>query len=300
MIFVIGEILFDIFPEGKRLGGAPFNFAYHLKRFGYPVHFISRIGNDENGREILTRIESAGFDPCDIQIDDTHPTGTVQVQLNDIGVPSFNITPSVAFDFIEYLPEIHSKLLKSAELLYFGTIVQRTDHGFSQLQKFLSCKKTNCISFYDINLRPDCYSDEILQKSLCNADILKCNAEELQKLKQLAGSNQAPPSFIRHIMAEYSIESVALTKGHDGSEFYTKTGSIHHTTVASGASIVDTVGAGDAFAAILAMGLLKGWPSQKTISMATEFASRICAVKGAIPESKRFYEPVRTQIQRWG
>jgi fructokinase len=299
VILVVGEILFDIFPKSKRLGGAPFNFAYHLKNLGFPVRFISRIGMDDNGRKILDRIKAAGFDPDDIQLDDANPTGTVRVQLNGRGVPTFNIIPNVAYDYIQYLSKPHSKLLDSSMLLYFGTLVQRTDHGFRQIQRFLHRKQPDCISFYDINLRPNCYSAEVIQASLHNTNILKLNADELQECRHITGIDQNAPSFIRHMMSEYSLNIVAVTKGDDGSELYT----IEGCSVAASApveSMVDTVGAGDAYAAMLAAGLLKKWPPQKTLSMAAAFASRICAIKGAIPESSEFYETIRKQMRDGG
>jgi fructokinase len=299
VILVVGEILFDIFPKFKRLGGAPFNFAYHLKHFGFPVRFISRIGMDDNGRKILDRIKATGFDPDDIQLDDAHPTGTVRVQLDGHGVPTFNIIPDVAYDYIKYLPNRHSKLLDSSMLFYFGTLVQRTDHGFKQIQRFLHRKKPDCISLYDINLRPNCYSADVIQASLHNTDILKLNTDELEECRHIAGNDQDTPSFIRYMMSEYSLNIVAVTKGDDGSELHTTEG----CSVAASApveSMVDTVGAGDAYAAMLAAGLLMKWAPQKTLSMAAMFASRICTIKGAIPESSAFYEPIRKQMRDGG
>jgi fructokinase len=249
--------------------------------------------------EIMKRIESAGFDPIDIQVDEIHPTGTVQVRLNEFGVPSFKIIPSVAYDYIEYLPDIHSKLIKSANLLYFGTIVQRTEYGFAQIQRFLRCKQTPCVSFYDINLRPNCYSDEIIEQSLYNTDILKLNTEELKELGRITGRGQDTPSLIRDIMSKYSIETIAMTKGHVGSELYTTEGA-SFVTAEPISSMVDTVGAGDAFAAMLAIGHLEGWESQTTLSRATVFASQICTIEGAIPDSENFYEAFRKQKRNGG
>ena len=123
MILVIGEILFDVFPNYRRLGGAPFNFAYHLKNFGFDVRFISRIGRDDAGREILDRLELARFDLKDLQIDDLRPTGTVNVRLDKSGAPQFDIIADVAFDRIEFIPESHSDLIEGARLIYFGTLV---------------------------------------------------------------------------------------------------------------------------------------------------------------------------------
>ena len=296
MILVIGEILFDIFPKSKRLGGAPFNFAYHLKQSGFPVRFISRIGKDDNGREILNRIQAAGFDPGDIQLDDTHPTGTVQVQVDNSGVPEFDIISDVAYDYIELKPEAYSDHLQNAELVYFGTLMQRTDPAFKRIQQFLHCKQAGTVSFYDINLRRGCYSDEVIKSSLYKTDILKLNTDELRECKRITGLDHDEPSFIRHMMTQYSLHTVALTKGDAGSELYTTEGASsaapEHAEV-----MVDTVGAGDAYAAMLAAGILMKWSPQKMLSLATAFASRICTIEGALPDSAEFYEPVRKQMK---
>ena len=296
VILAIGEILFDIFPESKRLGGAPFNFAYHLKQLGFPVRFISRIGTDDNGREILNRLTGAGFDPGDIQLDDGHPTGTVQVQLDKKGIPEFDIISDVAYDYIDLSQEIYSTYLQSAELVYFGTLMQRTDQAFKQLQHFLHRKPSGTVSFYDINLRRNCYSDRVVETSLHKTDILKLNTDELNECKRIARIDHDEPSFIRYMMTQYSLDRVALTKGDQGSELYTNEGSSHAAPELVD-SMVDTVGAGDAYAALLAVGILMKWSPKVTLARATGFASRICTIEGAIPDSAEFYEPIRKQMR---
>lgn len=299
MILVIGEILFDIFVKSKRLGGAPFNFAYHLKQFGFPVRFISRIGMDDNGREILNRIQEAGFDPGDIQIDNAHPTGTVQVQVDQNGIPKFDILSDVAYDYIELNPEAYADHLLNAELVYFGTLMQRTDPAFKQVQQFLDRKQADTVFFYDINLRPDCYSDKVIESSLFKTDILKLNADELRECIRITGLDNDGPPAIRHIMTQYSLHTVALTKGDAGSELYTPEG-VRRSAPEPAEFIVDTVGAGDAYASMLAAGILMKWSLQKMLSRATAFASRICTIKGALPDSAAFYEPLRKQMKKGG
>ena len=133
MILALGEILFDIFPDYRRLGGAPFNFAFHLKQLGFPVRFVSRVGEDRNGKEIRAAVKAHGFNPADLQVDSRHATGTVAVSLNDTGVPTFDILPNVAYDHIDFTPAVGS-LLEDCALIYFGTLIQRTDRGFQILQ----------------------------------------------------------------------------------------------------------------------------------------------------------------------
>jgi fructokinase len=292
MIIVIGEILFDIYPKSRRLGGAPFNFAFHMKQLGFPVRFISRVGADDYGREILNRIQAVGFDRDDIQLDHKHPTGTVQVDLDGHSVPSFTVVPHVAYDFIEYFPQIHSELLKKARLLYFGTLVQRTRRGFQALHQFLNREPPGCKLLYDINLRPYCYSDNVVETSLRKTSVLKLNSEELQECRRITGISGTGTSFIRQMMSEYALEIVALTNGDQGSELLTPRGTDRYTPEPR-ETVVDTVGAGDAYAAMLAVGLLKNWPPKRTVLMATSLASRVCGIEGAIPKSAQFYEPIR-------
>lgn len=292
MILVIGEILFDEFPEYRRLGGAPYNFAHHLNQLGFDVRFISRIGIDDAGREILHRLELAQFCLDDIQIDDVHPTGRVNVQLDQSGGPQFDIIADVAYDFIEFIPEYHLDLIEGARLIYFGSLIQRSEAGHRNLQKFISMKRQESINFYDINLRPGCYSDEIIEQSLKKADILKLNSGELSELKQMLSLEMNNEQFVQHLMETYAVGTVSLTKGELGSELFTDKGRFS-SEPADAIRIVDPVGAGDAYAAMLAAGILRKWPPEEILGQASPFAARICEIKGAIPDSASFYEPFK-------
>lgn len=292
MILVIGEILFDMFPNYKRLGGAPFNFAYHLKNFGFDVRFISRIGKDTAANEILQKLEQYHFDLSDIQFDDFHPTGTVNVQLDENGVPQFDIIPDVAYDHIEFLPEIHSEMIRRAQLIYFGSLVQRSNAGYKNIQDMIGSKPSVTLGFYDINLRPKCYNESLIKKSLLKTDILKLSGEELDLLRQLMSFDQNHHTFIQYLIETYSLDMVSLTKGNMGSELHTNKGWLSAHPV-EGIRIVDSVGAGDAYAAMLAAGILRDWQPEKILQQASLFAARICEIKGAIPDSPSFYEPFR-------
>ena len=292
MVLVIGEILFDVFPDYRRLGGAPFNFAYHLKNFGFNVRFISRIGMDDAGKEILHRLELAGFNLDDVQIDDVHPTGSVKVKLDKSGGHQFDIISEVAYDYIEFIPEYHANLIDESRIIYFGSLVQRTEAGCENLQAFISRNSSKKLNFYDINLRPGCYSNDIIEKSLLRTDILKLNTGELEKLMQMQSLKMEIKQFVHYLMETHSIQTVSLTKGEQGSDLFTN----HSSFSADSADIikvVDSVGAGDAYAAMLAAGMLKNWPPQEILERAALFASRICEIKGAIPESSSFYEPFK-------
>jgi fructokinase len=299
VILVIGEILFDIFEKEKHLGGAPFNFAYHLKNLGFPVRYISRIGNDAHGKEILNILEQHHFNIDDIQIDDKHDTGTVLVQLSSSGNPTFHINSDVAYDYINYLPKEHSSLIDMADFIYFGTLVQRSKKGFENIQKFIKDRSSDTVCFYDINLRPKCYSEKVILASLESADILKLNTQELDECKRIFRFSGDDDAFIHFLTNQYTLKIVAITKGDKGSELYTKDGHFQGR-INRVSSIVDTVGAGDAYSAMLAAGIIKGWEPVKMLSMASMFASRICKIRGAVPELREFYEPIKNMIENGG
>jgi fructokinase len=293
VILVIGEILFDVFPKYRRLGGAPFNFAYHLKQFGFNVRFISKIGMDDAGKEILHKLELARFNLDDIQLDDVYPTGSVDVKLDKSGAPQFDIVSDVAYDYIEFIPKYHSNLINAAQIIYFGSLVQRSEAGFENLQAFISGKPSETLNFYDINLRPGCYNNAIIEKSLLKTDILKLNNSELEKLRQMLSLKINNDAFVQHLMQTHSIHTVSLTKGELGSELFTNQGRFS-AEPAEAIRVVDSVGAGDAYAAMLVAGLLKKWSPEKILDRASLFASRICEIKGAIPDSASFYEPFKS------
>ena len=292
MISVIGEILFDEFPNYRRLGGAPFNFAYHLKNFGFNVRFVSKIGMDDAGKEILHKLELARFNLDDIQVDEDHPTGSVNVQLDKSGAPQFDIISDVAYDYIEFIPEYHSNIINAAQMIYFGSLIQRSKAGYENLQTFITRNSSETLNFYDINLRPGCYNNAIIEKSLTKTDILKLNIGELGKLKQMLSLKVSNDDLVYHLMETQSISTVSLTKGESGSELFTNQGCFNSET-ARAIKVVDSVGAGDAYAAMLAAGLLEKWRPEEIVERASLFASRVCEIKGAIPDSASFYEPFK-------
>ena len=297
MILVVGEILYDVFRDYKRLGGAPFNFAFHLKNLGFPVRFISRVGDDADGRSILGKLEQFGFNLDDIQIDSAYPTGSVHVRLDGNGAPNFDIIPDVAYDYIEFVPELHVPLMQKSDLIYFGSLVQRSSSGFNNIQNILSHKPASARCFYDINLRPACYTDAVILTSMSQANVLKINHEECDEVRRILRYEKNDGMFIQFLLESYPLEVISLTKGDRGSEIYTSTGCFEVGTTKI-ERVVDSVGAGDAYAAMLAAGLLKRWQPETILGMAASFASQICQVEGAIPESESFYEPFTAMINR--
>ncbi|UCD32776.1 MAG: hypothetical protein JSV38_02475 [Desulfobacterales bacterium] len=288
MILVIGEILFDQFPNYRKLGGAPFNFAYHLMKFGFPVRFISRIGADKPGDQILDNLRKKDFPSDDIQIDKTKSTGMVNVELATNGEPKFHILPDAAYDHIAYGNIFESMDEDVVKLIYFGSLIQRSDEGYSNLLAFLESIKTSTDCLFDINLRPNCINEKAVIDSLRKADLLKLNVQEFEFLRTMIGQGMASEQFINHLIERYSLKMIALTKGDDGSELFSPQGyyAIQSRRLEK---LSDSVGAGDAYAAILAIGHIRKWHPKDILDTATEFASRICEIEGAIPQSNKFY-----------
>jgi len=291
MILAIGEILLDIFPDGKRPGGAPFNFAFHLKSLGLPVIFVTRVGNDENGNLILNLLKKKGFDLKFIQTDTKHKTGYAACELNAEGVPCFNIVKDAAFDYLRY-SGMESAFNENIEMIYYGTLIQRSRKGSETLMRILGNRKPETKCFYDMNLRPGCYSEDMIKASLAHCDILKLNQEESEILKKIFGIIGEDAELAGYLMDKLAVEWVSLTKGKSGSTLFTprKAYSVHIRE--DNADIADTVGAGDAYSAILAAGYLSKWDPQLIVERASGFAGEICRIKGAIPDDDRLYKKI--------
>ena len=294
MILSIGEILYDVFPDQRRLGGAPFNFAFHLKRLGFPVRFVSRVGGDEAGRTILHCIEDAGFAAQDIEIDTNHDTGWVRVVLDDRGSPRFHIVPDVAYDHITGGAHLAALVKSGPQLIYFGSLIQRTGAGFRNLHDILDRREKRTRLFYDMNLRKGCRKAGIIEASLTRADILKLSDDELEASARLLGMPGQGDALVDTLMHRFDIPVTALTRGAEGSSLYMN-GRKYSAAPGPDIQVVDTVGAGDAHAAMLAAGILDGMPPETILFEASRFSGRICTIRGAIPGDRRLYDDFRRE-----
>ncbi len=296
MVIVIGEILVDRFPDYERIGGAPFNFAFHLKKLGWPVRLITRIGDDADGRKIRRLLEENGFDPEDVQVDPSHATGRVNVSLNGEGVPRFDICQDMAYDHID-LSSLETGGDTAFDMIYFGSLIQRARGGYQQVRRFLAQHGADATCFCDINLRAPHILAEAVETSLGHADILKLNDEELTAVSRLFEGPSRQEDRVQWLMQTYHISTIALTRGANGSTLITRERSIASAPAAT-VKIMDTVGAGDAYAAIIAAGILKRLPMEKTLDLATEFSAQICGIAGAIPAGGAFYTRFRHDLER--
>ncbi len=297
-LLVVGEILYDVFPDYRRIGGAPFNFACHMRRFGFPVRFLTRVGDDVEGGELRRVLEAEGFDPCDVQVDRELPTGEVNVRLNEKGVPEFTILPERAYDRLDLSAEA-SRMQENPALVYYGTLIQRTEKLRLDLARFLDARSPRTRCFCDINLRPRCYGRESVKSSLARADVLKISEEEAETLQALHDFEGGGEAFARELMRRYPAEMLFLTRGDRGSDLFCR-GEHYRTPSPAVSGSGDTVGAGDGYAAVAAAGYLLGWSPELILREASEFAARICGIRGALPREVSFYHGIRRRMEEGG
>lgn len=294
-IVLFGEVLADMFPDRTVLGGAPFNVARHLKAFGQNPVMITRLGNDALRDKVLNVMSENGMETLGIQLDKKHPTGRVQVHIEN-GSHRFEILPMQAYDFIHPAVVRMASLSVNPALVYFGTLAQRHEVSKRALKTLLH--STDAARFLDINLRAPWYDEKTLRLSLQNADIVKLNIEEVDILAEmlvLSGSNSQDQ--VRELLDQFDLAQVLVTCGDAGAWQINRDGKIAETGKKKRAiTLVDTVGAGDGFASVFILGTLLGWPMPTTLDRANAFAAAICEIRGAIPDHADFYQPF---IEEW-
>jgi len=277
----LGEILWDMLPTGKQLGGAPANFAYHAQALGARGVVVSCIGDDDLGKEILSQLGSLGLDCRYIAVDKAHRTGTVTVKLDAKGVPDFTIHENVAWDFIP-LDSALLELAARADAVCFGSLCQRLDVSRDTVRRFLKETNPDCLRIFDINIRQSYYSKDITDTMLKTSNVLKLNEDELPLVAELLDIKGSETEILAELVARYELRFVVLTKGAEGSRLYSAGGD----SVCAGippAEIADTVGAGDAFTAAVAVGLLRGRSLDEINAHANRVASFVCSQAGATP-----------------
>lgn len=283
LIVGVGEVLWDMLPAGKQLGGAPANFAYEAAALGARGVVFSRVGDDEPGREILRRLDSLGLERRYVAIDPRHPTGRVDVRVDAQGVPTYVIHEPVAWDFLATDGSLLD-LARRAGAVCFGTLAQRSPHSRDAIRTFLRATRRECLRVFDINLRQSYYSRVVIEGSLRAADVLKLNDAELPVVTDLLGIT-APDAATaaREMMSRYPLRLVALTRGPHGSALFARDGAAEDHSGFPAAQLADTVGAGDAFTAALVVGLLAGRPLARINAAANRLAAYVCTRPGATP-----------------
>lgn len=279
LVIGLGEALWDMFPSGKKMGGAPANFVYHVSQFGFQGIAVSALGKDALGDELMDCFAKVGLRVEMPRVD--FPTGTVQVHVDDAGVPSYEIKTGSAWDNIPFTPEIEA-LARRATVVCFGSLAQRSPVSRNTVARFLELLPADSLKIFDINLRQSFYSKEIVDTSLKRCDILKINDEELEIVKRLFEKEDlSEEAFCRSLMETYGLKMVILTCGTAGSRVYApEEVSVMDTPKVA---VVDTVGAGDAFTGAFVAALLKGCPVRKAHEQAVKVSAYICTCAGAMP-----------------
>jgi fructokinase len=280
LIVGLGEILWDLLPTGRVLGGAPGNVAVHASALGACGAIASCVGADDLGEEIRRHLRTAGLDITAIAIDPDKPTGTVTVELDDEGVPSFIIHQDVAWDAIPFTPELES-LMARADAVCFGSLAQRSSVSQHTIREALAATTPDCLRICDVNLRQHYYSRDVLVESFNAADIVKLNDDELATIADLLSLPDEPDLTMRALKVRFDLQLAILTCGPEGSVLMTPDETSHHA--GEPVEVVDTVGAGDAFTATVALGVLRGEKLSAIHERAERVARYVCTQPGATP-----------------
>jgi len=280
-IIGIGELLWDVLPEGKKLGGAPCNFVYHAQKQGAVGVVLSAIGDDTNGKEILEILKAKKISAELIQVN-KKPTSTVDIALNAEGVPEYTIHQDVAWDFM-VLNDDTLKAVSESDIICFGSLAQRNSTSRKTIEKILNHSRPETLLVYDINLRQDFYSKEIIERSLQLCNVLKLNEDELPVVCELLEVKaKSEDGQILELIKAYNLKLVAYTKGSEGSLLMTSSEKSYLPTPK--VKVKDTVGAGDSFTATMIVGFANGKPLKELHQKAVKISAFVCTQDGAMPE----------------
>lgn len=275
----LGEALWDVLPEGKKLGGAPANFAYHAGQYGESSIAISALGEDKLGDETVQALEEKRLTYLMPRI--PYPTGTVQVTLDDEGIPTYDIKENVAWDNIPFSDEV-KEIAQNCRAVCFGSLAQRNIVSRQTILAFVDATPKDCLRIFDINLRQNFYSKEVLLESLKRCNVLKINDEELVQIGRMfgyPGLDMSNKCWL--ILGKYNLDMLVLTCGVNGSYVFTP-GNVSYQPTPQ-VQVADTVGAGDSFTGSFCAAILRGLPVAEAHKLAVEVSAYVCTQKGAMP-----------------
>lgn len=276
----LGEVLWDMLPEGKQLGGAPANFAYQVSQCAFPTMLISAVGDDALGEEIRSTLKEKGVDAVLPTV--PYPTGTVEVTLDDKGVPQYQISEGVAWDNIPWNDEI-KQIAEHTATVCFGTLAQRSEQSRKTIEAFIAATPEESVKVCDVNLRGEYYSKDVIEWSMKVSDVVKVNAEELVEVCRVLGVEYDDQHLVaRKLIDDYKLEMLIVTCGTEGSYVYCNDENASCLPTLQ-VEVVDTVGAGDAFTAIFVAGMLGGLEMRWAHMLAVEAAAYVCTQSGAMP-----------------
>ena len=282
VIVGMGEVLWDMLPEGKKIGGAPANFAYHVSQYGFDGYVVSAVGDDKLGNEILESFNNRHLNYLIQRV--PYPTGTVQIELDEAGIPCYEIKENVAWDNIPFTVDLE-KLAKKTRAVCFGSLAQRNTVSRETINRFLAVMSDAAGQYrvFDVNLRQGFYDKEILCNSMKRCNILKINDEELiavSRMFEYPGIDLEDKC--RALLSEYGLEILILTCGVNGSYVFTRENVSFVNTPKI--EVADTVGAGDSFTATFISAILKGKSIREAHELAVEVSAYVCTQNGAMPE----------------
>lgn len=277
----MGEALWDCLPDGRKIGGAPANFAYHVKQFGFKSLAISAIGKDELGAEIVEKFNQRNLEHILETVD--YPTGTVQVTLDQKGIPCYEICEDVAWDNIPYTDRL-DEIAHNCQVVCFGSLAQRNPVSRETINRFIDSMPLaeDTLKVFDINLRQHFYTEETIVNSLNKCNVLKINDEELVIVSMMFGYPELSQSdACRRILETYGLKMLILTCGTDGSYVFTSDETSFQPTPK--VQVADTVGAGDSFTGSFIASILKGKTIPEAHKRAVEVSAYVCTQNGAMP-----------------
>jgi fructokinase len=292
----LGEVLWDLLLTGTQLGGAPANFAYHAHALGAQTQVITRVGNDDYGREIIRRFREMGLTEDGVQIDETAPTGIAKVELSGNGLAHFTVRQNVAWDYIAATGNALAAA-GAVDAICFGSLAQRCERSRIAIQQIVATSPTKALRVFDVNLRQQFYSRGVIEESLELANVVKLNDDELPVLATMFNVQGSTEKQIEWLADTFGLHSVALTRGANGSLLYQdlaeRAGTRWSDCPSRPVKVVDTVGAGDSFTAALVLGLLQKMDLDEINTLANEVARYVCSQAGATPKlpeefAKRF------------
>ena len=276
----LGEVLWDVLPDGKKLGGAPANFAYHAGQFGLDTLAVSALGKDALADETIAALDERGLKYLLPRVD--YPTGTVQVTLTVDGIPTYEIKENVAWDNIPYTPEL-AEIASNCRAVCFGSLAQRNVTSWATIRQFLDNTPADCLKVFDINLRQQFYTKDVIEESLKRCNILKINDEELVVIKRMYGYDDLDMRGIcEKILADYQLKMLVLTCGTNGSYVFAPGLTSFQETPK--VKVADTVGAGDSFTGSFCASILNGKSLEEAHRKAVAVSAFVCTQNGAMPK----------------
>ena len=280
-IIGLGEILWDVFPDGARFGGAPANLACHVAALGHRAQMVGSVGRDDLGRRALAELSSRGVGIDSVHCDKDRATGVVTVSLDDNGVASYEFASDTAWDALPWSDDL-ARLAARTPAVCFGTLAQRSEQSRETIRRFVLATPSTSLRVFDVNLRPPFVSDGVIRESLDWANVLKLNDEELPVLAALCDLSGSEVQIIEALADRFSLRAVALTRGPDGAVLLCDGRLSDQPGIET--QVVDTVGAGDAYTAVLTIGLVEGRDLDELNRHACRVAAFVCSQSGATPE----------------